>query len=197
MPRAEILIHDDPDARAVSPDLWGIFLEDINFAIDGGLNAELICNGAFEFTDRDRRDWGPLTGWRISTPVGPRQTWVRTDEPLHPNTATHLRITGPATIRNDGWDPVHVRHRDRYRLQLATRHVEGSGTLTVRIADTRQSLTSAAQLQASQHGWQWHHADLAATTPGRGNLELHIPEGLTIDLDEVSLRPLDEHGAPQ
>lgn len=42
---------------AIQPTMWGIFFEDINFAGDGGLYAELIKNGSFEFDER-------LMGWQ-------------------------------------------------------------------------------------------------------------------------------------
>src|SRR5215204_3782978 len=42
----------------VQPTMWGIFFEDINFAADGGIYAELIKNRSFEFTH-------PLTGWQL------------------------------------------------------------------------------------------------------------------------------------
>ena len=42
---------------SISPDMWGIFFEDINFGADGGLYAELIKNGSFEFPM-------PMMGWR-------------------------------------------------------------------------------------------------------------------------------------
>jgi hypothetical protein len=34
--------------KNISPDLFGIFFEDINYAADGGLYAELIQNRSFE-----------------------------------------------------------------------------------------------------------------------------------------------------
>src|SRR5437899_1044635 len=40
----------------VQPTMWGIFFEDINFGADGGLYAELIKNGSFEFDV-------PMMGW--------------------------------------------------------------------------------------------------------------------------------------
>src|SRR3954469_20463359 len=40
----------------VSPTMWGIFFEDINFGADGGLYAELVKNRSFEFNM-------PLAGW--------------------------------------------------------------------------------------------------------------------------------------
>ena len=35
----------------IQPTMYGIFYEDINFAADGGLYAELIKNRSFEFPD--------------------------------------------------------------------------------------------------------------------------------------------------
>ena len=37
------------DADHISDTLYGLFLEDINFAVDGGLYAELIKNRSFEY----------------------------------------------------------------------------------------------------------------------------------------------------
>ena len=46
---------------AMSPQMFGIFFEDINFAADGGLYPELVKNRSFEFdeaADRVARDHG-------------------------------------------------------------------------------------------------------------------------------------------
>ena len=39
--------------KAISPDLFGILFEDINYAADGGLYAELVQNRSFEYTAAD------------------------------------------------------------------------------------------------------------------------------------------------
>lgn len=39
----------------VSPDLFGLFLEDINWACEGGLNANLVMNYSFEDTYIDQK----------------------------------------------------------------------------------------------------------------------------------------------
>ena len=46
--------------HAISPRLIGVFFEDINFGGDGGLNAELVKNGSFEFPDA-RMGWSETT----------------------------------------------------------------------------------------------------------------------------------------
>ncbi|MBQ3313495.1 MAG: alpha-N-arabinofuranosidase, partial [Prevotella sp.] len=44
--------------KAISNELIGIFFEDLNNSADGGLYAELIQNGAFEFSPVERDGWG-------------------------------------------------------------------------------------------------------------------------------------------
>ena len=41
---------DKAGVRAISTDLWGIFFEDISYSGDGGLNADLVQNGASNTT---------------------------------------------------------------------------------------------------------------------------------------------------
>ena len=41
----------------ISPTLYGIFYEDINFASDGGLYAELIRNRSFEYNPQEPEHW--------------------------------------------------------------------------------------------------------------------------------------------
>lgn len=52
----EITINTSNKISSVSPMLYGIFFEDINYAGDGGLYAELIANRSFEYYDRSRNN---------------------------------------------------------------------------------------------------------------------------------------------
>ena len=79
--------------KAISNELIGIFFEDINNSADGGLYAELIQNGAFEFSPVERDGWGPGTAWRITRP-GHSTGYIqpRMDNPVHANNATYMRL---------------------------------------------------------------------------------------------------------
>src|SRR5690606_18927223 len=47
----------------VSPQMWGVFFEDINLGADGGIYAELVKNRSFEF-------FRPMMGWHpLGAPV--------------------------------------------------------------------------------------------------------------------------------
>ena len=56
---AQVTIHVDASNPSVkvSPNLYGIFFEDINHAADGGLYAELISNRSFEDDDKNIPTW--------------------------------------------------------------------------------------------------------------------------------------------
>ena len=54
--------------KMISDELIGIFFEDISSAADGGLYAELIQNGSFEYNPSERDGWGPGTAWKVVRP---------------------------------------------------------------------------------------------------------------------------------
>jgi alpha-N-arabinofuranosidase len=53
----EISILANKPVADIQPTMWGVFFEDINFAADGGIYAELVKNRSFEFSL-------PMMGWR-------------------------------------------------------------------------------------------------------------------------------------
>jgi hypothetical protein len=54
------------EKKAISDKLICIFFEDISYAADGGLYAELIQNRDFEYSSRDRKEWSATTAWQSS-----------------------------------------------------------------------------------------------------------------------------------
>ena len=113
--------------KAISPDLMGIFFEDISYAADGGLYAELIQNRDFEYTADDHRNWNAQTAWRLE---GNGTTWnIETKAPIHSDNAHYSHImttqTG-AKLINEGWDGIALQKCKKYNLSLFT---QGAGTL--------------------------------------------------------------------
>lgn len=172
-----------PTGRTVSPDLWGLFLEDINSALDGGLNADLVRNGDFEAGPADRPGWGPLTGWSVEA----GDVRVRSADGVSSVNATHVRLES-ARLVNGGYGtegmPVPA---PALRLRLWARAVEDGARLSgsLRGAD-------AVELEPTRE-WGLLEVDLAAPAARRTALVL---EGTGVDVDLVELRPLDEAGDP-
>ena len=79
--------------KAISDNLIGIFFEDISSSADGGLYAELIQNGSFEYSPAERDGWGAGTAWKQVRPGHSLGTLeVRKDNTIHPNNPTYLRL---------------------------------------------------------------------------------------------------------
>ena len=91
--------------------LYGLFFEDINHALDGGLNADLIQNGSFNFCHFDYGEseskviYEHMKFWTFC----PNDCFSVTDKnPLHKNKPFSLRLTlnknATATFKNLGYE---------------------------------------------------------------------------------------------
>ena len=86
----EMVVRTDKPGAEIRPTMYGLFFEDINYAADGGLYAEMVKNRSFEFPQRlmgwstfgnvSVRDGGPFSrnphygkgarGWRMRATSG-------------------------------------------------------------------------------------------------------------------------------
>ena len=113
----------------VQPTMYGIFFEDINYAADGGLYAEMVKNRSFEFPQR-------LMGWRA---FGKFE--VRDDGPFERNPHyVRLSYSGHSDkftgLENEGFFGIAVKEGAAYRFSLWARCPEGGkSTLEVSLVD--------------------------------------------------------------
>jgi len=83
---ASITVQADKPGARISPTMWGIFFEDINFGADGGLYAELVKNRSFEFPD-------PMMGWtKIPPGDAAGGIEIRDEDPFNAANPHYLRI---------------------------------------------------------------------------------------------------------
>ena len=94
----EMVIQTKKLGAEIQPTMYGLFFEDINYAADGGLYAELVKYRSFEFPQR-------LMGWKTYGKVtlqddGPFERnphYVRLDNPGHAHKHTGcLLYTSPS-----------------------------------------------------------------------------------------------------
>ena len=67
--------------KAISDNLIGIFFEDISSSADGGLYAELIQNGSFEYSPAERDGCAPAIPW-VRWKYGSRTVSMPTTPPI-------------------------------------------------------------------------------------------------------------------
>ena len=112
---------DRPGAR-VSPTMWGIFFEDINYGADGGLYPERVKNRSFEFPD-------PLMGWTRLAGAGAASTVeVHDDALLGVNNRRFVRLTSDGAegfgLANEGFFGMGVERGAEFIFSVYGRSVD-------------------------------------------------------------------------
>lgn len=176
--------------KSISPMLYGIFFEDISYAADGGLYAELIRNRDFEFTADDHRGWNSQTAWTLK---GEGSTLsIETADPLHPNNSHYavLKTSQPgATLVNEGFDGIPVKAKAKYDLSL---FVKGKGKVLVRIVNNGEVI--AEKSFSATSGWKQQKAVLVAKSDAESaQFEIIPQQAGEVLLDMVSLFPQDTY----
>ena len=121
---------DTKGAKAISNMLTGIFFEDINYAADGGLYAELIQNRGFEYQPSDKsysdKNWNSTFAWKLK---GDQTTFtVDSIAPIHQNNPHYavldVKVTG-AALSNTGFDGIAVKKGEAYLFSAFSRQLAG------------------------------------------------------------------------
>lgn len=174
------------DVKDISPDLMGIFFEDISYAADGGLYAELIQNRDFEYTADDHRGWDAKTAWKLE---GEGTTWtIETQAPIHKNNAHYavLKTTAPgAKLTNEGWDGIPLQKGKKYDFSLFTK---GAGPLRVSLVEGKTIIASKT-FKATKEWRQQKVVLTALQSANKASLVIEPLEVGSIHLDFISLFP--------
>ena len=107
------LTVDLSQQKPISDKLIGIFFEDISYAADGGLYAELVQNRDFEYTAKDRREWTATTAWHSTRPIE-----ISTEHPLSANNPHYALLWPKDTLWNEGWDGIAVEAGKKYDFSM-------------------------------------------------------------------------------
>lgn len=173
----------------VSPNLWGIFFEDINLSADGGIYAELVKNRSFEFSS-------PLMGWSVpKDAVSNGQILVVNRKEDHPSNPRFARITMPATrsfeIVNEGFRGMGIKAGEQYNFSVYARQQQGSAVkLTVTLLDDAGKAIGSATVTPEGSNWQQYKASFTANaTVPKGKLKVAFEGNGVIDVDMISLFP--------
>ncbi|MBR3506994.1 MAG: alpha-L-arabinofuranosidase, partial [Lentisphaeria bacterium] len=177
----------------ISPTMYGVFFEDINFAADGGLYAELIKNRSFEFPNG-------LSGWETDGKVQVVKG-SEGDVPF-PRNPHFARLTAEShrdqwtALDNAGFRGLAFEKDKTYHLTLMARLAPGT-TEPVRFdaAFVREDGTMEARtpFTVNSREWKEYKVDVKAVstqTRGKFRLLLNGHRG-TVDMDHISLFPED------
>lgn len=175
----------------IQPTMYGIFIEDINFAADGGLYAELVKNRSFEFPNH-------LQGWRVGGNVE-----VREDGPFERN-PHYLRLLSSGhphkytAVENEGFFGIGLKKDATYRFSVWARMAKPGtkGALQVEFID-RASMdevqaSTTAEINIDSSEWKKYEVVMTSkVTDPKAVLRVFLVGDDAIDIEHVSLFPTD------
>lgn len=215
---ANKFILSEKTSKKITPDMVGLFFEDINFAADGGLYAELIENRSFEAVKSKgeshnyvlRED--NLYAWS-STEGLEDNLEISFNQPVSENNPHYLRFTAQADgqgFKNKAYDGISLKKGLKYKLSFYAREVKyPEGSIEAKI--TKDGKVYASTIVTFDNGknppkewmdtinvvcdtleWKQYTAELTATEDIQGaDFEIHLTKAGCVEFDLVSLIPED------
>jgi alpha-L-arabinofuranosidase len=204
---ADLTIQAGQSGRPISSDLVGVFFEDLNYAADGGLYAELIQNRSFEYSPTEQPDWHPLKFWELQKRGdGDGSITVANMRPIHQNNPHYALLTvrtpGEGVgMANRGFDGIALEAGERYEAsfwayQAFMGQMWGRGDnskpmpVTLRLETKDGDLLVETSMQIKGRAWTRFSAKLVPPrTVKDARLVLLAHEMGGICLDMISLFP--------
>lgn len=173
-----------------APDLWGLFFEDIDLSLDGGVYAELIRNRSFEDFE-GRSNELTLEYW---DPIGHAEYCLDSSRPLSDANRHCCLVRGKAGagLANQGYFGMGIRKGMTYNLEIALRSPNGVGAVEVALEAYSKPLLAQAEIAGITDEWQTFRTTLVANDDDpQARFVLRMKTGGELYVDCVSLFPAD------
>ncbi len=190
----ELTVQVNKPGAPVQPTMYGLFFEDINYAADGGLYAEMVKNRSFEFPQN-------LMGWVTFGNVS-----LKDDGPFDRN--PHYVRLGAAGhghkhtgLENEGFFGVTVKKGAKYRFSTWAR-TPGGGKAKLRVEIINPASSANSQVIASKEitvdskDWKKYEVEITPDkSEKKGKLRIFLvkPDETVVDLEHVSMFPVDTY----
>ncbi len=191
----KLTIQVDKPIAEIQPTMWGVFFEDINFAADGGLYAELVKNRSFEFSH-------PMMGWkeqkfdRFSLNKESGFTSIINHGDGEASGPRFARVTTNADkgygLTNEGFRGMGIKKDMQYNFSLLARRQEGSIKLRLELVDEKGNVLGETSISPTENAWKEYTAAIkATTTEAKAKLNIWFEGKGVVDIDMISLFPQD------
>ena len=207
--KTTVTIQAGPAGKAISPELVGVFFEDINYGADGGLYAELVQNRSFEYDATEQIGWNAFSFWKLEQRGGGQgSVAVKSARPIHKNNPHYAMLTVDTPgegvgLTNGGFDGIPLQAGETYELSFFAcqlfmdaawgpdNSIEGRPMpVTVRLEAKDGELLGEASMAIVGRDWQRHSATITSSrTEREARLVLLAKAKGGIALDEISLFP--------
>jgi alpha-L-arabinofuranosidase len=184
-----ITVQVDRPGASISPTLFGLFFEDINFGADGGLYPERVKNRSFEFPD-------PMMGWKRlarGEAKGTLQIYDQGSRSSRPN-AHYLEIkadSGGFGVTNEGFRGIGLEQGKEYLFSVLARNAgDTPAALRVEVEDVDGKKLGETEITGLTQAWKTYTAVIRpAAANGKARLNLLMDGPGRVDIDLISLYP--------
>ncbi len=185
----EFVVQTNQLGAKIQPTMYGLFFEDINYAADGGIYAEMIKNRSFEFPQA-------FMGWEKYGNVE-----LKNDGPFEKNPHyVNLKYAGHdhkhTGLQNEGFFGVAVKKNAEYRFSVWARAIDGNSKIRVQLVDEssmgeHQAFVST-DLEITSKEWEKYTVILKSPrTFAKSKLRIFLASKSQVDLEHISLFPVD------
>ena len=171
--------------KAISDKLIGIFFEDISYAADGGLYAELVQNRDFEYTPKDHSGWNATTAWHSSRPIE-----VATEHPVSKNNPHYALLWPQDTLWNEGWDGIVVEKGKKYDFSMYVLAGGQKQDFSIELIGQNGKVLAKSKLKTKAGSWQQYATVLTAKgSDTKARLAIVPLKAAHVGVDMISLFP--------
>jgi alpha-L-arabinofuranosidase len=196
---AVFTVQADKPTAEVSPNMWGIFFEDINFGADGGLYAELIKNRSFEF-------FKPLMGWKITSSKLEQGYYTGGDiniinrpdkaatNPRFLRIFTNNHVKGSLGLTNEGFRGMGIKKDLRYDFSVLYRQKTANVKLHLELISEKGAVIGSTVFTPNRVSEDFQKGEISFTataTDAKAKFTIWFEGTGAIDLDMISLFPTD------
>lgn len=188
---------------AIKEGMIGLFFEDINYAADGGIYAEMIENRSFEFLDCYGKKGDYYTkydgGFAWRTEHTGRMEFV-SGSPLCEENPHYLRFTACKAgdgFSNAAYDGIAMSKGREYKIRFYARKVSYEGGFLISVKKdgaiaAAASIALAKEAEESLHRWNLYELILEADESVRGGrFCITLTEAGIVEFDFISMMPAD------
>ncbi len=170
--------------------MYGLFFEDINFAADGGLYAELVKNRSFDFPQS-------LMGWYTFGKVE-----VTKNNPLFDRNPNYVILSDPGHahkrtgIENEGFRGMGFKKDATYRFSVWAKNVNATADqkIIIELINPKSDIIGSADLTINSSDWKKYQITITSkVTEEKGRLRIFLASGGSVALEHVSLFPTDTY----
>lgn len=187
----KLVVDINKPVAKVSPTMWGVFFEDINFAADGGLYAELVKNRSFEFPL-------PMMGWKLNRDKYERGAIVITnkmnsDANSKFATVTLNKTAGNFSLTNEGFRGMGFHSGKQYDFSIMVRAGKDVNIkMIVQLVNSTGKVIGSSSLEKFESNWNIYSTVITTTDSAqKGKLNIVFEGEGAVDIDVVSLFPHD------